>query len=150
MLQNGWMLESGFLQNDPENWSNLGLEASLFIVEISTGFFSLIYNDSFTRIWSHYYGEMNQSSTAGQITNKKLKSRSQSSSKRSGKAHRFETSKMEWVDGHRETWAFSAGASFWYSIALLVGIMMSFATGVPWRRVVSLFPADCRIQGISM
>ena len=37
MLQNGWTLESGFLQNDPGFWWYLGLEASLFIVEISTG-----------------------------------------------------------------------------------------------------------------
>ena len=37
MLQNGWTLESGFLQNGPGFWWYLGLEASPFIVEISTG-----------------------------------------------------------------------------------------------------------------
>ena len=41
MLQNGWTLESGFLQNDHRFWWYLELEASLFIVEISTGFVNL-------------------------------------------------------------------------------------------------------------
>ena len=37
MLQNGWVLESDFLQNEPRNRVYMGLEASHFIGEISTG-----------------------------------------------------------------------------------------------------------------
>ena len=37
MLQNGWALESDFLQNDPGNRACMGLKASHFIGEISTG-----------------------------------------------------------------------------------------------------------------
>jgi hypothetical protein len=40
MLQNGWALESDFLQNDPGNRAYMGLEASPFIGEISTGMFN--------------------------------------------------------------------------------------------------------------
>ena len=41
MLQNGWALESDFLQNDPRNPAYMSLEASHFIGEISTGIYIL-------------------------------------------------------------------------------------------------------------
>ena len=43
MLQNGWALESDFLQNDPRNQAYMGLEASHFIGEFSTGIYIYIY-----------------------------------------------------------------------------------------------------------
>ena len=47
MLQNGWARESDFLQNDPRNWAYIGLEASHFIGEISTGIYIYIYTNTF-------------------------------------------------------------------------------------------------------
>ena len=44
MLENGWDLASDFLQNDPRNGPYMGLEASHFIGEISTGMYGGIYN----------------------------------------------------------------------------------------------------------
>ena len=50
MLQNGWALESDFLQNDPRNRAYMGLEASHFIGEISTGIYIFIYTHYFIYI----------------------------------------------------------------------------------------------------
>jgi hypothetical protein len=44
MLENGWDLASDFLQNDPRNGPYMGLEASHFIGEISTGMYGGIYD----------------------------------------------------------------------------------------------------------
>ena len=43
MLQNGWDLESDF-QNEPRNRPYMGLQASHFIGEISTGMYGGIYD----------------------------------------------------------------------------------------------------------